>query len=106
MASARLETRRIVDWGTFHDACAATFGFPDFYGRNLDAWIDCLTYLDVGMSRFDLPPGEVLTIEVMCFDGFRSRVPEIAEALVECAAFVNRRLAEKGDPLRLALVPL
>jgi RNAse (barnase) inhibitor barstar len=24
-----------------------TFGFPDFYGRNMDAWIDCMTDIDV-----------------------------------------------------------
>lgn len=106
MAEARLETRGIVDLETFHDVCAATFGFPDFYGRNMNAWIDCLTWLDDGMSHFDLPPAEVLRIEVADFEDFRARLPDLARDLVECAAFVNRRLAEMGDPPRLALVPL
>jgi RNAse (barnase) inhibitor barstar len=104
MAIVRLETWRIVDRASFHDVCAATFGFPAFYGRNMDAWIDCMTYLDDGMSRFDLPRGEVLTIKVMEFDDFASRLPAIAKELVESAAFVNQRLAEMGEPPRLALL--
>ena len=72
MTSVRLETAGIVDWESFHAVCAATFGFPDFYGRNLNAWIDCMTGLDDGMTRFDLPTGEVLTIEVA--DGTTSSV--------------------------------
>lgn len=102
-ASVRLETRGIVDWETFHDVCAATFGFPDFYGRNLDAWIDCMTHLDDGMSRFRLPPGQMLLIEVAEFEDFQTRAPEIAHALTGCAAFVNRRLGPHGVP-RLGLV--
>jgi len=104
MASVRLETWRIVDRESFHDVCAATFGFPAFYGRNMDAWIDCMTYLDDGMSRFDLPRGEVLTIEVMEFDDFESRLPAIAKDLLECAAFVNERRAEQGEPPRIELI--
>ena len=37
---------QINDWDTFHDTFAQTLGFPDFYGRNMNAWIDCLTYAD------------------------------------------------------------
>lgn len=107
MPAVRLETAAIVDYGTFHDVCAATFGFPAFYGRNMNAWIDCLTYLDDGMSRFDLPRGEVLTIEVVDFEALRLRAPDVAKALVECAEFVNQRLVETGDPPRLkARAPL
>ncbi|MFN7542324.1 MAG: barstar family protein [Acidobacteriota bacterium] len=27
----------ITDWRTFHDVFQRTFGFPSFYGRNMDA---------------------------------------------------------------------
>jgi RNAse (barnase) inhibitor barstar len=96
MARVRLETREIVDWPSFHEVCRLTFGFPDFYGRNLDAWIDCLSDLDGGMSRFDLPPGEALEVEVADFAAFQARLPEIASALVECAEFANYRNAAVG----------
>jgi Barstar (barnase inhibitor) len=42
---------QINDWDTFHDTFAQALGFPDFYGRNMDAWIDCLTYADEARRR-------------------------------------------------------
>ncbi len=81
-------------------------GFPDFYGMNMDAWIDCLTYLDEddGMSRFHLAQGEVLQIEVTDTETFKARVPDVFDALVECCAFVNRRYIESGKQPALSLV--
>jgi hypothetical protein len=70
-----------------------TFGLPDFYGNNMDAWIDCLTYLREGdgMSRFHIGQNEMLEIEITDTRRFKERVPEIFDALVECSAFVNFR---------------
>jgi hypothetical protein len=39
----RIDTRLITDWASFHDVFARSFGFPDYYGRNMDAWNDCMT---------------------------------------------------------------
>ena len=54
MAKAKLNTNQISDWESFHHLCKKEFGFPDFYGMNMNAWIDCLSYLDEndGVSRF------------------------------------------------------
>ena len=49
---------QITDWETFHDTFAQALGFPGFYGRNMDAWIDCLTSADEkthGMLRTTVP---------------------------------------------------
>ena len=46
MPIVRIDASRITSWDTFHDVFAKDFGFPDFYGRNMDAWIDCMTCLD------------------------------------------------------------
>ena len=38
-----------VNWDTpekAHDALAGALAFPDYYGHNLDALMDCLRYLD------------------------------------------------------------
>ncbi|HEY4646882.1 MAG TPA: barstar family protein, partial [Steroidobacteraceae bacterium] len=43
---ARVDGSRIHDWASFHDEFNRTFAFPDFYGRNMDAWIDCMSSLD------------------------------------------------------------
>jgi hypothetical protein len=106
MATAILETSGIVDWDTFHAVSAAAFGFPDFYGCNLNAWIDCLTYLDLGdgMSRYHLADGEVLRIEMRDAADFAERMPEQALALVSVTAAVNERYIERGKPPALVLV--
>jgi hypothetical protein len=81
-------------------------GFPDFYGRNGNAWIDCLTYIDEGdgMSRFVLQPQEILTIEVTHSDTFRSQAPDVLAGLVSMVQFVNYRFVERGKMQRLRLV--
>lgn len=38
-----LDGREIKDRRMLHDALAVSLGFPDWYGRNLDALYDCLT---------------------------------------------------------------
>ncbi len=106
MATARLNTESISDWQSFHELCREVFGFPDFYGMNMDAWIDCLTYLDEddGMSRFHLAEDEMLHIEVTDTESFNSRLPEIFDALVECSACVNKRYLAAGKRPVLSLV--
>lgn len=102
----RLDTGRITDWDTFHTVFAAAFGFLDFYGRNLDAWIDCMTYLDdpgAGMTAGYAPVGGVVTLQLEDIDAFVRRCPEIYDAIVECAAFVNWRRIEIGKTPVLAL---
>ena len=106
MATLRLGTSSISDWDTFHRACRELFGFPDFYGMNMNAWIDCLTNLDEGdgMSRFHLAPGESLNIEVADTRSFKSRLPEIFDALIEGSAAVNQRYLEAGKSPLVSLV--
>ena len=33
----------LKDWERFHDFFANTFEFPGYYGRNMDAWNDCMS---------------------------------------------------------------
>ncbi|WP_034295338.1 barstar family protein [Herbaspirillum sp. RV1423] len=107
MPTARLNGELIADWDSFHDECAKVFGFPDFYGRNMNAWVDCLSYLrdDDGMSKFVLKDNEVLTIEVQHSEKLRATAPDILEELQFCVAMINERCAdyEEAATLRLAL---
>jgi hypothetical protein len=107
MAEATLDTAKIIDWPSFHAESAEAFGFPDFYGCNLNAWIDCLSYLPEGdgMSRFVLGPDEQLFIKLPHIERFARTQPEICLALLECVAFVNQRYISAGDMPRLVLVP-
>lgn len=107
MASVTLKTRSIVDMASFHNQCVAVLGFPEFYGRNMNAWIDCLSTLTEesnGMSSFQLRSQEQLFISVPEFEEFSKRVPDVSAALLDCTSFVNRRYVEAGDIPRLVLV--
>ena len=93
----------IIDWDSFHDVFAKAFGFPEFYGRNMDAWIDCMTALDVpedGMTTVYCEPGTLITIEITNAKSLERRCPEQFSALVDCIAFVNwRRIESGGQPV-------
>jgi hypothetical protein len=102
----RIDLRRIVDRDSFHDVFAEAFGFPDFYGRNMDAWVDCLTSLDLpsdGMTKVHAPAGGVVTLQLDHADEFSRRCPGLYEDLIDCAAFVNWRRVERGHTPVLVL---
>jgi RNAse (barnase) inhibitor barstar len=88
MEVARIDARLITSWDAFHDVFASVFRFPDYYGRNMNAWIDCMS---------DLEP------VVVQIDHFDSLQVEICAALVDCAAFVNWRCVEAGEPTIITL---
>ena len=105
-AIVSIDFAKIHDWNSFHDEFAAVFGFPDFYGRNMDAWIDCMTSLDEpnhGMTRILAANGNVLTMQLENVAPFREGHPDLYEALIESAAFVNWRRIEVGQPAVLAI---
>src|ERR1700733_14148302 len=85
---------RITDWESFHSVFKQALGFPDFYGRNMDAWNDCMTYLDdppSGMTNVFVAKGDLLTLRIDNAADFQKRSPEQYSALIECSAFVNYR---------------
>src|SRR5215470_12177512 len=104
----KLPSDKITDWDTFHAVFQEVFGFPEFYGRNMDAWNDCMTYLDdpdSSMSSVTVAKGGLVVIRVENALALKKRCPEQYDALVECAAFVNHRrvdvLHAKGIDHRL-----
>jgi hypothetical protein len=95
-----------LDWQSFHDVFVVTFGFPAFYGRNMNAWNDCMSYLDdpdAGMTSVHAPPGGVVVLNVAHAREFAKRLPDIYNAMIECAAFVNWRRLERGGAPVLAV---
>ncbi len=102
----QIDVGGVASWSDFHDLFAAKLGFPDFYGRNMNAWIDCMTSLDApgdGLSKVHAPAGGVLTLNVVNAPRLKADNAEIWEALNECAAFVNWRRNEVGEPSVLSL---
>jgi RNAse (barnase) inhibitor barstar len=101
-----IDTTRITSWDSFHDVCEEAFGFPGFYGRNMNAWVDCLSSLDApdeGMSSVHAPSGGVVVIQLEHAKDFARRCPEQYAAIVECSAFVNWRRLERGQEPVLSL---
>ena len=101
-----IDTAAIRDWASFHDVFTASMGFPAFYGRNMNAWIDCMTSLDEpadGMTTVHAPAGGVLVIALSDATDLARRCPEIYEAVVEASAFVNHRRLGGGEGPVLAL---
>lgn len=94
---------QLRDWASFHQVFMDRFGFPEYYGRNMAAWIDCMTSLDApddGMSDIHGTAADPVVLHIEN----ASAVPkEVFQALVECAAFVNWRRIELGEPAILAL---
>jgi hypothetical protein len=104
----RVPTKEIEDRETFHNVFSRILGFPEFYGRNMDAWIDCVTSADDATAGMIAPglvagPGDVLTLELEDAAGFAERCPAEYADLVACAALVNHRRIKVGERPILAL---
>lgn len=103
MPTVRLDAAPIRDWDSFHSIFASTFGFPVFYGRNMDAWIDCMTSLDAPAEGMTSIHGSAFDPVVLQVDNIDAVPKEIVDALVESVAFVNWRRMEVGEPAVLML---
>jgi hypothetical protein len=99
----RIDGSQLTDWETFHDAFAAVLGFPAFYGRNMNAWIDCMTSLDSPEDGMTTIHGDAADPVVLHIANASSIPSELFYGLNECAAFVNWRRIEAGEPPILAL---
>ena len=80
------------DWDAFHTIFAETFGFPGSYGRNMNAWIDCMSSLDAPehqMSTIHAPEGGIVLLEVLHVEELAATQRELYDALVGASAFVN-----------------
>ena len=102
-----IPAEQITDWDSFHSVFQVALGFPEFYGRNMNAWIDCLTYIDdppSGMTSVSVAAGELITLRIDDAPSFQRRCPEQYNALIECVAFVNYRRIETGDAPVLTLM--
>ncbi|MBV8633944.1 MAG: barstar family protein [Burkholderiaceae bacterium] len=108
MATVNLDGVRITDWNSFHAECKREFGFPDWYGNTMDAWIDCLCYLrdDEGMARFHLAEDEVLTIAIKNSALLKQNLPDLLEELAFCIGGVNERYEDYGEKPALKLTLL
>lgn len=55
----------------------------------MNAWIDCLTYENDDMTSFPVAHGDVLMLQLLDCRQFRTRRPDIYEALIDSAADIR-----------------
>ena len=106
MPLVRVDANLITDWNTFHDVFERAFGFPGFYGRNMDAWIDCMSSIDdkeSGMTRFWINKNDTLILKLTNAEAFKIRCFDIYLALFESVAFVNFRKCESDRHAMIAI---
>jgi RNAse (barnase) inhibitor barstar len=96
----RIDARALVDRDQFHATFAEKFGFFDGYGRNMDAWIDCMSTLrdtKEALTQVHIGAEDTLTILLEHYDVLRDEAPKHWRYLIECAAFLNLRAVEAGE---------
>jgi RNAse (barnase) inhibitor barstar len=108
MTFVNIDLTQVHNWESFHKVFAETMGFPNFYGHNMNAWIDCMSDLstpdNVGMTAIQIPEGEPLVLVLNESIDFSKRLPQIFSELLECTAFVNQNLDEPESSQLLLLL--
>jgi len=101
MRTVKIDSAKILDKDGFHRFFSDLFGFPDYYGANMNAWIDCMTYLDdkeSGMTtKINVKKGELIVLQLENTEVLKKHAPDIYTDLIECSAFVNYRRIEVGE---------
>lgn len=93
-----LDARTVRDKGSFLDACARAFGFPDWFGHNWDALEEALT--DLADSAAGAPASIIL------YEGwaaFASAEPEQWRTALSILRATVERWRERSAPLYVLL---
>jgi RNAse (barnase) inhibitor barstar len=103
MKTIVLDASKITDKASFHKEFKKVMGFPDFYGMNMDAWIDCMSDIKGGMVSPELNTNEPLCIELLHTEIFNKKLQNIMDDLIECTVFVNQRFLQAKEDKYLVL---
>ena len=81
MKTFKIDGQKLTDWKTFHIEFKKELNFPDYYGENMDAWIDCVD---------DIADQPIL-LQIINSGVLKKKAPDLLEAILEGSAFVNHR---------------
>jgi hypothetical protein len=107
MNTVEIDGSKINSWHDFHTHFKESMGFFDGYGMNLDAWIDCMTDIDLGenaLSKITVPKGETLYLKILNTLQFSETHSEILQQFVLLTSSVNLRFKEFNHETRIALL--
>lgn len=101
-----IDFSEINDLESMHVMLQKKFGFPDFYGKNGNALIDCWTslrYPEDGMTEIHLEENEILNLVIYSMPLDNSL---IVNCFLICVQSVNERykIRNKIPPINLILL--
>lgn len=106
MTQIEIDFSQLRDSTAFHEAFAKAMGFPEFYGNNGNAWIDCMSSInrkDNGMSALTVAPNQSLNSVIRYL---RQDTMQPFLDMLELITTVNRRFERAGSDTRLQLTLL
>jgi len=103
--SAHIDGAAIVDWESYHDEFQRQLGFFDGYGRNMDAWNDCMRDMFTNgeyksLTKFDLNDGDTFTLVVINAAQWKENAPDVYSAFEDCTSFCNSERVHFGAEVR------
>ena len=93
MITFKIDGKKLTDWNSFHSEFKSELNFPDYYGENMDAWIDCVDDLTEKPTILQIENGKFL----------KENAPDLLNAILECGAFVNYRKTQIGEQPNLII---
>lgn len=99
-----LNFSQVNDLESMHLLLKEKFGFPDFYGKNVNALIDCWTslrYPEHEMTKVSLSPEEILELKIVSLpmDSFI-----VLNHFLIAVQSVNQRYLDRGSKPVLSLI--
>ncbi|MFC1408827.1 barstar family protein [Streptacidiphilus sp. N1-12] len=96
----RVVTLSAAEWATdedMHRDLAAAFGFPDYYGHNLDAFNDCFGEVRCYEGYQEAEVGRGLVTAFTDYDRFAEASPRTAQIVLDIIADQARRALTVGN---------
>jgi len=93
MRTFKIDGKKLTDWNSFHSEFKSELNFPNYYGENMDAWIDCVDELTEELTILQIENGKFL----------KENKPELLNAILECGAFVNYRKIKQNEKPNLLI---
>ncbi len=83
----KIEGKNITDKNSFHQEFKVKMNFPEYYGENMDAWIDCIDELSETPTLLQIENEKIL----------KENSPDLFYCILENGAFINQRKIEQKE---------
>ena len=85
---------QVKDWDSFHREFQDRMGFFDDYGKNNNAWLDCMTDMYTNgeyqsLTKFNLDDGDRFILRISNAEQWKNISPETFYAFIDLCVFAN-----------------